>query len=505
MVWEDDTNYNGSGSDSDIFYKQWNATSSTWTITEVVSTESTDGSWYPHSAIDDIGNIHVVWDDNTNYNGSGSDSDIFYKRWDTTSSTWTTTEVVSTESTVASWYAHIAIDATGNLHVVWDDRTNYSGSGTDLDIFYKRWDTTSSTWTTTEVVSTESTDESDYPTISIDGTGNIHVVWDDRTNYNGSGTDYDIFYKQLRILSSEIIINSPDQNAFFGNLAPNFDVSVMGSNINTTWYTLDEGATNITFSGLTGTIDQTEWDKLSNGQVTIRFYANDSLGQNEFKEVLIWKDTISPQIMISSPTPNELCGITTPSFNIQIIEPNLQQKYYSLNGRPNITFTTETEFSQTEWDQIGNGTVLITFYAIDKVGNTNSSEYFVRKDAYTPVITVYSPLDEESFGSTAPNFSISIIEEDLDSTWYTIEGVDGIFSVTGLTGTIDQTEWDNTLEGQITITFYAQDRAGNTGIESVTVIKSIPSQPSVPGYNLFYLFGILSVVVIILSKKLKKF
>jgi len=289
VAWYDITNYGGSGTDYDIFYKRWNATSSTWTTTEVVSTESTGSSITPTIAVDGTGNIHVVWYDMTNYGGSGTDYDIFYKRWNATSSTWTTTEVVSTESTSYSYSSTIAVDSVGNVQVAWEDMTNYGGSGTDEDIFYKRWNATSNTWATTEVVSTESTGDSNSPTIAVDGAGNVHVAWYDITNYGGSGTDVDIFYKRL-IPSPEIIIYSPGQNALFGSVAPNFEIAINGSYLDTTWYTLDDGITNITFSGLTGTIDQEEWDKQDVGNITIQFYVNDTFGEKAYAEVIVRKE-----------------------------------------------------------------------------------------------------------------------------------------------------------------------------------------------------------------------
>ena len=201
VAWQDDTNYNGSGSDTDIFYKRWNATTSTWTLTEVVSTESTSYSGYPTIAVEDAGNVHLAWFDPTNYFSSGMDDDIFYKRWNATSSTWTLTEVVSTESTSKSRWPSIVVDGVGNADMAWQDETNYNSSGSDIDIFYKRWDATTSTWTLTEVVSTESTSISEFPSIAVDGVGNAHVAWQDDTNYNGSGSDTDIFYKRWNATS----------------------------------------------------------------------------------------------------------------------------------------------------------------------------------------------------------------------------------------------------------------------------------------------------------------
>jgi hypothetical protein len=205
VVWEDQTDYNGAGLDYDIFYKWWNASLDNWTTTEVVSTESTSSSTAPSIMMDGAGNVHVVWTDQTDYAGckfGGEVYDLFYKRWNATSSTWTTTEVVSTESTGDSYMSSIVVDNDGNAHVVWSDKTNYSGAGVDNDLFYKCWNTSLNNWTTTDVVSTESTGHSYSPSIMMDGAGNIHVVWTDWSDYNGSGTDYDIFYKHRNATSS---------------------------------------------------------------------------------------------------------------------------------------------------------------------------------------------------------------------------------------------------------------------------------------------------------------
>jgi ribosomal protein L31 len=196
IAWYDRTNYGSSGTDYDIFYKRWNATTAIWTTTEVVSTESTSNCYYPTIAVDGSGNVHIAWADYTDYSSSGTDSDIFYKCWNATTAAWTTTEVVSTESTDDSSYPTIAMDGSGNVHIAWHDFTDYGGSGTDLDVFYKCWNATTAVWTTTEVISTESTDFSSIPTIAVDGSGNVHIAWQDHTDYGGSGTDLDIFYKR---------------------------------------------------------------------------------------------------------------------------------------------------------------------------------------------------------------------------------------------------------------------------------------------------------------------
>jgi len=45
---------------------------------------------------------------------------------------------------------------------------------------------------------------------------------------------------------------------------------------------------------LTGTIDQALWDALPEGNVVIKFYANDTLGRIGFQEVTVVKEVTQP-------------------------------------------------------------------------------------------------------------------------------------------------------------------------------------------------------------------
>ncbi len=180
----------------EIYYQCWNVSTSSWTSAQDISTESSQ-STFPSLTIDSTDSVHISWQDSTNYAGSGGDSDIFYKRWDSSISSWTTTEVVSTESTGASQGSSLVTDSAGNVHITWHDSTNYAGSGGDSDIFYKRWDSSNYSWSITRVMSIENTDGSTFPSLAVDSTDYVYLAWDDVTNYNGSGTDSDIFYKYL--------------------------------------------------------------------------------------------------------------------------------------------------------------------------------------------------------------------------------------------------------------------------------------------------------------------
>ncbi|MHA2380864.1 MAG: hypothetical protein ACXADS_16455, partial [Candidatus Thorarchaeota archaeon] len=128
--------YGGSGIDVDIFYKRYEVDSG-WTTTQVVSTESTGGSYAPSLAVDHKGNLHVAWSDETDYGGSGTDWDTFYKR-NEVGSGWTTTEVI-VDFTGDAYHVSLAVDSSGNVDIAWEDSTAIYGA--DWDIFYKRYET----------------------------------------------------------------------------------------------------------------------------------------------------------------------------------------------------------------------------------------------------------------------------------------------------------------------------------------------------------------------------
>ncbi len=82
-----------------------------------------------------------------------------------------------------------------------------------------------------------------------------------------------------------ITINFPFFISIFGLNAPNYIISIDELDLDTIWYTLDGGETIYIITSLTGTFNQTAWEALSEGRITIRFYANDTYGNIGFKDV----------------------------------------------------------------------------------------------------------------------------------------------------------------------------------------------------------------------------
>ncbi len=203
VVWYDSSNdLLGSGSDSDIFYRYYDSSSETWSSVELVSSESASPSAHPDVIVDTLGNVHVSWADSSDYLGADTDMDVFYKKKNAGGS-WTLTDVVSTDSTLTSMNVVIDTDINENVYVLWSDLTDILGADADEDIFLRIYNSTSSSWLSTQLVSSGSFDTSTDAEISVDShSGDVHIIWEEFDALHGSDIDCDIFYRNWNIYSS---------------------------------------------------------------------------------------------------------------------------------------------------------------------------------------------------------------------------------------------------------------------------------------------------------------
>jgi hypothetical protein len=165
----------------------------------------------------------------------------------------------------------------------------------------------------------------------------------------------------------EIVINSPDQDGFIGTVAPEFDLSINESSLDTTWYTLDGGSTNYTFVGTLGTINQTVWDALS-GPITIEFYANDSVGNIGYASVAVNKDIDAPtSSMHFVPYSGTDKVIKSTNFTITADDGDGSGVFviqYNINNTGWIDYSGPFDLSSFEY-----GNFVISYRAIDDIGN----------------------------------------------------------------------------------------------------------------------------------------
>jgi len=183
----------------------------------------------------------------------------------------------------------------------------------------------------------------------------------------------------------EITIISPLNYSIY-NVAPTFQLTVYDYySIKTLWYSIYNGIIWLDpeiFTGNLVTVDYNVWNNLSDGNVLIRFYADDLIGHTNSKDVIILKDTIAPLINILRPSNNQVFGVSPPNFSLEVTDLHLDKMWYTIdNGITNITIKNFTEtIDQGEWNKRGRGTVILTFYANDTLGSIGFRTVSIEKN-----------------------------------------------------------------------------------------------------------------------------
>ena len=274
------------------------------------------------------------------------------------------------------------------------------------------------------------------------------------------------------ILPPNITTLNPSENQLFGTDSPSYEISIQEGNLASIWYSLNNFK-NYSITNSSGNIDPHGWSLCANGTVAIKFFANDSLGNLGFKDIVVTKDIIKPNITILKPLPYELFGVNPLEIEISVDEGNLDSIWYSLNGGENYTYSSLINtINQSAWDACENGSVNLRFYANDTLGNLGSAEVNILKDDSIPIITLFEPFPNQIYGHNPPFFNISVIDTDLNTTWYSVNnGENIIFSNTS--GSIDQVAWNACGNGTVLLKFFANDTGGNVGLSEVLIRKNI--------------------------------
>jgi hypothetical protein len=163
VVWEEKAeNY-------EIYYKRSSDGGATWTPNKRITWNS-GGS--PVIAIGSSGNLHVVWHDYTlDYD------EIYYKKSTDGGANWMPSKRL-TWTSGDSGSPDIAVDSSGNLHVVWEDYTSWN-----WDVHYRKSPDAGATWTASKRL-TWNMGESKFPAIAVGPSAYVHVVWQDHESDN---------------------------------------------------------------------------------------------------------------------------------------------------------------------------------------------------------------------------------------------------------------------------------------------------------------------------------
>ncbi len=196
-----------------------------------------------------------------------------------------------------------------------------------------------------------------------------------------------------------------------------------------------------------------------------------SYGPGKYDMCLV-KFNPAPQITINSPSPDQVFGTIAPGFDVSILDLDLIERYYQLNGGTSYPFSGSTGIiDQNAWNSCDDGPVNITFYGRDP-GGVVYEQVTVYKDTTGPNITILSPKIHEICGNKTIRFELSIENNDHEAIWYTVNGSQ-TFIAPGKEGIINENAWNACGNGSVNICFYANDSLNNIGYKNITVEKDL--------------------------------
>jgi len=167
---------NNSPGNGEIYYKKSTDGGATWSPNQRL-TWTSGQSLMPAIVVDPFDYLHVVWSDNTSTN-----YEIYYRRSTDGGATWTPNKRL-TWTADSSYIGDMAMDTLGNPHIVWEDLSPY-------EVFYKRGIDGGLTWATSQRL-TWNSGGSGWPSVAVESSGHIHVVWEDGTPLN-----IEVFYRR---------------------------------------------------------------------------------------------------------------------------------------------------------------------------------------------------------------------------------------------------------------------------------------------------------------------
>ncbi|MBV1913759.1 MAG: hypothetical protein KUG72_00130 [Pseudomonadales bacterium] len=147
---------------------------SSWGIAEPVENNNVVDIFTPRIAVDASGNALVVWQQ-----FDGTRRDLWSNHFDGNS--WGTPELIETDNTGDAWNPRVAYDSSGNALAVW-----FQPDGTYENIWANRFD--GSSWGTAELIETSNAGDAYDPQIAIDASGKAIAVW-----YQSVGTSVNIY------------------------------------------------------------------------------------------------------------------------------------------------------------------------------------------------------------------------------------------------------------------------------------------------------------------------
>lgn len=281
VVWADDRN----GYD-DIYYANSTDGGDTWSSSVCVDDASSVHARAPSIAVDDEGNVYVVW-----YDDRSGNYDVYFAKSTDGGITWTKPNTrVNDVTTYQQQVPSIAVfgnGATANVYVAWTD--NRFAATNDMDVYLSNSTDGGNTFNTSICVNDDFTNEYQLsPSVAVDNNGNLYVAWYDRRNL----INYDIYFRRSNDGGNSWTANSKRVNDDTTNDQMWPSIAVSNDIVYVAWDDDRDGifTGDVYFANSTDGGSNFGVNKKINDVTTSGYYSYPKIAANGMNAYAVWQD-----------------------------------------------------------------------------------------------------------------------------------------------------------------------------------------------------------------------
>jgi parallel beta-helix repeat protein len=239
--------------------------------------------------------------------------------------------------------------------------------------------------------------------------GNYTVVLNVVDIFGNSNSSW--FFFTIDATKPNIVLNSPINNSYITNDTV-LDFSIFDHHLDHVNYSVNSNS-NISLSSPFN-ISTSDWP---DGNYTVQINAidlNDNLNISWF---IFFLDSTKPQINLNYPDNNSVT-FSGDSFDFSVIDDNILNVNYSINGGINNSFFEPYDITTLGWP---DGGYYIQINTVDKAYNINSSSFYFIIDSSPPLIFLNSP-ENNSIIKSNTSLDFTIDDPNLISVNYSVNG-----------------------------------------------------------------------------------
>jgi len=268
-------------------------------------------------------------------------------------------------------------------------------------------------------------------------------------------------------LRPRLTLISPQNTTYNTNTDLAFDFSIIGQDLDSCWYKLDDGDNIVIDSCANLTLN------VSEGSHNLKLFINDSENNEVMEETSFTTDLTSPTVLLESPLDNSFSNSNI-QFKFKVIDINLDscKLYGSWDGwHVNQTKTGLVTDTLTSFDEIiledSNYTWNVECTDLANNAASNNTNHTLTIDITNPLLTISSPTNTTYKENTILALDFSAIDVNLDSCWYDLNDAGNTTITNCENTTLSLSSEQNNLK------VYAKDMADNKIMAEVSFVTDL--------------------------------